>query len=65
MVLFSLGLDADGVPESRVDVDRGDSSERRPDPVDDAVLDVGVTLAAELEACGQHRVEVTSGGAEG
>ena len=50
--LFGLGFDSGGVLDDRVDVHRADSSERRADPVDDAVLHVGVALAAELEAGG-------------
>lgn len=63
--LFGLGFDSGGVLDDRVDVHRADSSERRADPVDDAVLHVGVALAAELEAGGEDGVEVASGRAKG
>ena len=63
--LSGLLLGAQGVLYDGVDEDGGDGSEGGPDPVDDDVLDVGVALAAELEAGGQHGVVVTTGIVEG
>jgi len=61
-LLFSLGFDSDDIPDCRIDVDGCDGSQGGPCPVDDPVLDVGVTLAPELEAGGKNRIEIASGG---
>ena len=61
---FRFSFDSNGILDERVHVDGRNGSEGGAGPVDDAVLDVGVALAPELEPGSQNRVKVTPRGTE-
>ena len=50
-----------GPSEEGIEVDRGQGSQGRPQPVNGSKLQVGVALAAKLETSGQHRIVVAAG----
>ena len=63
--LVSFRFDSQSIFHGRIDENRGQSSQRATNPINDKEFRVRVAFAAQLEASGQDWVVVTSRGVKG
>ena len=63
--LVKFRFDSQSIFHGRVDKNRGQSSQRASNPINDKEFRVWVTFAAQFEASGQHWIVVTSRCIEG